>query len=787
MKRLSRSFCLLRVQGCSNSACAFNVVRPSSESGNFMCSCPFGITKFNVLETISLKACLSVGCAANFHSWEQCRLLETWPCKKAHQGEFCATDCRRKTAVPTSGTLDSMANAALIEDRLVSSSEECRVDGQDRKLSCDSATNSTNGTHCSTRCRTIYCGSKSPSENKFDAGTRERICLGSASYKGTDRIFRGFRFDRIMDAEKIDPVEVAELDSLTMCTLKTVELPAPIIRKLQLLLRHVGRKKYLEKAGRLMAEKITARTSVELPRVLPTQLIPEAHSIIAEVAHQEASCSSTQNESSAGSEADASDSHIPRRRESSLNSVESLLKGKDTKILRGLPGAEELLRLELPADGLDAQQGLARAEDARHPLYRHIFTSHSPLTATAITAHRYAGAYASLVRILSEVRARCPGFFPRRVIEMNAGFAAGLMALDAVFRPTASQSKPRGITDTSSLKNMPEGNADINDSDASFDLLMAVEPSSHLGAVGRYITADLSPKVEWRLALYNEGLLRPQAQQEHNCDGAALVDDRFDLIMLPHALLRTVDGQESRHAMVRTLWNRLRPQGMLLFLERGTPTGFRVLASVRELFICELGVGKFHFVAPCPHESVCPMALTGRDWCHFAQRVRRLPHYLYCKGSRAKAVEEEKFSFLVVRKGPGPRQKYPHPLNASGARVSGAELSYFWPRIVAPPIKGGEHVLLDVCAAPHRFERIAVSKHMPHAAGYKPARHAAWGDLWRHPRKLIRPVARPYMQQEISDRLDSRHMQKVKHNSHQEEGQHCDMQSLEDSLIRNFG
>lgn len=635
---------------------------------------------------------------------------------------------------------------------------------------------------CSTSCSS---SSTSNSNETFFHPCRGAPANSNSASRTSHSVYRGYRFDRMLDTLHPDPATVAALDALSLCTLKTVVLPGAVLHKLQLLLQHVGKKKDLEKTGRLLADKTTARTSVELPRVLPSQLLPEAKQILAEAAVREATLQQDQAQPTAAAAAD-------RRREPTASSL--LMKGRDTRILRSLPGATEAMLSILPPEGLEAQEALAAAEDARHPLYRHVTTGHSPLTAAAWTAHRFAGVYAPMLRILTEIKTRCPSFFPKRVLEMNAGFAAGLIAVDAVYGQQledddAAVPRKQGkaspaaaaLGDTAAPVAAATGAEEDRD---SIELLMAVEPSTHLASVGRYLTADMSPSVQWQLGLYDEGLRRRQKGETEKPEAA---DDRFDLVLLPHSLLRSVDGQASRHALVRTLWNRIKPGGLLVMLERGTASGFRVLASVRELFICELGTERFHFVAPCPHESVCPLALTGRDWCHFGQRVRRVPHHLYCKGSRAKSIEEEKYSFLAVRKGQGPRSRFRSLAAAEAAGAPAEDLSFFWPRLVAPPIKGREHVLLDVCAAPHRFERVAISKHMPHGAGYKAARHAAWGDLWRHPRRIIRPDARAYMQQEIREAADKKHQKKVDINQRPEMGQERERVELDETLIRNFG
>eukprot|EP00375_Theileria_parva_P003069 XP_765750.1 hypothetical protein [Theileria parva strain Muguga] len=175
-----------------------------------------------------------------------------------------------------------------------------------------------------------------------------------------------------------------------------------------------------------------------------------------------------------------------------------------------------------------------------------------------------------------------------------------------------------------------------------------------------------------------------------------LTSEHFDLIVLPYVLSNTL--------------------GHKVVAEPGTPTGFRMIHSLRELFISQLQDKSFHFIAPCPHEGICPLALTGKDWCHFSQRIYRIPHYIYNKGSISKSIDNEKFSYLVIGKYTGPRfalyyanscyqairSKYPK----ESLSISPAERSYFWPRIVMHPLKVGRRVLIDVCSSPNHFKRL---------------------------------------------------------------------------------
>ncbi|CBZ55051.1 conserved hypothetical protein [Neospora caninum Liverpool] len=568
---------------------------------------------------------------------------------------------------------------------------------------------------------------------------------------------RAYRFDRILDSRETDPRTVAYLDKLAMTGLKTLEAPQDVKTKLEVLLKQVSQKRDLENMGRFIMAKLTARTSVELPRVLPSRLLHSPH----------------------GENAEQS----PEGR-TTLNS----------------DGKEE------PFEATEAhsdQEALAAAEDRRHRLFRKFMGGHSPVSAAAYTAHRYAGVYASMVRILSEIKLRAPDFRPKRVMELQAGFAAGLMAAYQIWGFNQVDGGDSGSGRRPVCRAAPEcresevgmssaiGKGEGDEAAGGFEFLLAVERSVHLANVGKYLTAEFTPKVQWQLGLYEEGTATsvdateaPEAGKTANSGQRR----RMDLVIMPHCLLSTVDGQESRHMLVRNVWNRLNHGGILVLVERGTPTGFRAIHAVRELFIKELGVGRFHFLAPCPHESICPLALTGRDWCHFAQRVRRLPHHLYCKGSRAKNVEEDKFSYLVIRKREGPRRKYA----AESECTSLEEQSYFWPRVVMPVIKAGQHCLLDVCARPHTFERVSVSKSMPHGAGYKFARKAAWGDLWRFPRRVVRPEARGYTSEEMQEHLlrlasKNRANEARGREGCEQVGSREERERLEDEFVKFFG
>lgn len=378
--------------------------------------------------------------------------------------------------------------------------------------------------------------------------------------------------------------------------------------------------------------------------------------------------------------------------EEEKNKIEKLLDKRSYKCLK-----EFIKRYE--GKGKEIEQiALAYAEDSRHKINLSFF----PEAAIAYTIHKFNGHFSVAYRIVHEIKKRVPDFCPKTFLNYCSVPGVGILAVSEIYKHP-------------------------------FDCILTVEASEHLTCITKYLV-DHIKNVKYQMNLYSENA------------------QKFDLILLSHTLLSLYD-YESRNLFIKNIWSRLNTHGILIIIEYGTPTGFRMLHSIREMFITELHFSKFHIVAPCPHESICPLALTGKDWCHFSQRVQRLSHHIYCKGSRLKNVEEEKYSYLVLKKCEGPRTKYPN----ESAAPSAHEKSFFWPRVVMPTIKAGKHVLVDVCSYPYNFERLVVTKSAPSITnlktkrghvikgfGYKNARKLMWGDLFRFTKRVTRPDARMY-------------------------------------------
>jgi ribosomal protein RSM22 (predicted rRNA methylase) len=184
---------------------------------------------------------------------------------------------------------------------------------------------------------------------------------------------------------------------------------------------------------------------------------------------------------------------------------------------------------------------------------------------------------------------------------------------------------------------------------------------------------------------------------------------QHDLVVVSYTLGEL--PQAAAEATLRKAWNCA--SKFLVVIEPGTPRGFAAINSARSLLIA----AGARIVAPCPHQSVCPMAAAG-DWCHFSQRVERTSLHRQLKGGTL-GYEDEKFSYIVAGK-PEKDAGSPHLVPSQESKP--------YSRIVRHPGKHSGHVQLTLCTPQGQTENRTVARSSK--AAYKAARKAEWGDVW---------------------------------------------------------
>lgn len=381
----------------------------------------------------------------------------------------------------------------------------------------------------------------------------------------------------------------------------------------------------------------------------------------------------------------------------------------------------------------------------------------------AYVAARMPAVYGAVYRVLSEISTRLPDFTPTRVLDFGSGPGTVLWAMRELW---------------------PQGVEHVN----------LVEPSRAMAAACRTLLQDLENiplvKVHPSLSLYTRGLRKDRRLHE--------------LVISSYALGELLTPAE-RITTVRQLW--ALTSDVLVLIEPGTPQGSSIVREMRAhilhmekkklrrsaqsdqgdgfLLESEERPGAF-VVAPCPHDGQCPMDKTS-NWCHFVQRLERTTSQRvtkrHTKPTPLRAYEDEKFSFVILRRGSRPNVPYPlegltiepaeeedfefieDPMGKLDAVAtddadeesgndshesdefeeeeddvivgnSTADVGSGWARIVRTPIRRGRRTILDLCAATERdgsrgeVTRIICSRKGNAAPLHPQARKSRWGDLW---------------------------------------------------------
>ena len=86
----------------------------------------------------------------------------------------------------------------------------------------------------------------------------------------------------------------------------------------------------------------------------------------------------------------------------------------------------------------------------------------------------------------------------------------------------------------------------------------------------------MSSRIHFRLRT-NEGTGRKRDEYLHREGRNSVIrKEGYDLVTMSYVQFE-IRGQESRDMLLKRLWNRVNPGGILVLVEKGTPAGFRLL------------------------------------------------------------------------------------------------------------------------------------------------------------------------------------------------------------------
>jgi ribosomal protein RSM22 (predicted rRNA methylase) len=275
------------------------------------------------------------------------------------------------------------------------------------------------------------------------------------------------------------------------------------------------------------------------------------------------------------------------------------------------------------------------------------------LDALAYAISRLPATYAAVRNALERLRDRSPEFNPGSVLDLGAGPGTASWAATGAW--------------------------------PSIESITQIDSNSKLLGLGASLSASASSN-----ALRNANRIGADITREFGDDM------RVDLAILSYTLAELGPAQIA--LVLASAWRRC--SGAVVIVEPGTPQGYEHILRARDL----LRTSGARILAPCPHETKCPLAVP--DWCHFVQRVARSRDHMLLKSAEL-AYEDEKFSYLIAVR---------EPLFQPASQ----------PRILARPEVGMKTINVKLCKLDGSAQLMTVTKRDAHA--FKRAKKKIWGD-----------------------------------------------------------
>ncbi|GAB2235308.1 hypothetical protein Droror1_Dr00025731 [Drosera rotundifolia] len=255
----------------------------------------------------------------------------------------------------------------------------------------------------------------------------------------------------------------------------------------------------------------------------------------------------------------------------------------------------------------------------------------------AYVATRMPAVYAACYRVLREVKKRVPGFSPASVVDFGSGTGSGFWALRELW--------PNCI-----------------------EKINLVEPSHSMQRAGQNLVQDAKKLPLIRSYGSIQSLSRDISKSER----------RHDLVLASY-VLGEIPSLKDRITIVRQLWDLT--GDILVLVEPGTPEGSNIISQMRSHILwmekrkcrkqdkssdgasqgADAPKNGAFVLAPCPHDGPCPLQKSGK-YCHFVQRLQRTSSqriYKRSKGGALRGYEDEKFSYVVLKRGKRPQESWP--------------------------------------------------------------------------------------------------------------------------------
>ncbi|KAG7099840.1 hypothetical protein E1B28_001648 [Marasmius oreades] len=401
----------------------------------------------------------------------------------------------------------------------------------------------------------------------------------------------------------------------------------------------------------------------------------------------------------------------------------------------------------------------------RQQASRHYERDGTAFATIALPAH-----YSAIMCVLEHLKHRMDSSWKvRRVIDWGAGTGSGLWAALHTFQ-----------------QNHDSEMEDLKSSNSTIQSYLGIDKRDGLVNIGKRLFrgVDLdNTNVSWQRSFRDDDKIPRSLGHD------TLALSAFNLSSLPTHLARKAQVKEMWESGANTLVliDHNNQTGFENIAEARETLLSMGRKEMQDPATSEWPIRGSHVVAPCPHDGECPLYHHGssRIVCGFSQRLQTPSFVRRTKHSKS-GQEDIGYSYVVVRRGARPigtTNTRTGRIGAVGlrqlekeaeARVPFKELalhsehdpvikeesqkqhlatgipsepldfqplkeldaafrqeSYYWPRLVFPPLKRSGHIILDSCTAEGKIMRLTV----PRSQGKQPyydARKSAWGDIFPH-------------------------------------------------------
>ncbi|KAF2073375.1 hypothetical protein CYY_005320 [Polysphondylium violaceum] len=319
--------------------------------------------------------------------------------------------------------------------------------------------------------------------------------------------------------------------------------------------------------------------------------------------------------------------------------------------------------------------------------------------ALAYISHRLPGVYGCTHRVFSEIATRAPNFKPKTMLDFGSGPGTVIWSAREIWGE-------------------------------SLEKIRAVEPSSFMIDVAKKMLEGDTNDIRWTQ------FLNTNARGAAGLSGREIPENEQSDLVVASYVLSELPDQATRERVVKDLWAYVKPTGMLVLVEPGTPIGFGLIKESRQMLIDlppqSLTVHKSvkaQVFGPCPHSNQCPMG--HNSWCHFSQRIVRPVFQKLAKGPQSTVpFEDEKYSYIAMTK--LVESTIPNQLDKQIGIYGQENLqpTKEWSRLIEAPLKRGGHVIMDVCTPDVDIKRATVARSHGRQM-YKEARKSFWSDAFK--------------------------------------------------------